>query len=261
MLKDRCALVTGSVGGGLGYALAEALAAVGANLVLNGQCAPGEGQRAATVLAEKHGVEAVFDPADLRREEEICAMIAGAARRFGAIDIVINNAVVRHFAPIEALNPVDWNESLAVNLTAAFHTIRLALPGMKERGWGRILNLSSYYGWRGVANRIDYVTTKTALIGLTRAVAIETARSGVTCNAICPGSVSTSAIMTRIEGIAREQGGPVAEVAQRYAEARSPVGRFIAMENVGALAVFLCSPAAADITGTVMPIDGGWLAA
>lgn len=261
MLKDKCALVTGSVGGGLGYALAEALAGAGANVVLNGLCEAAEGHAAAAALATAHGVEATFDPADLSREEEIARMIGAACERFGAVDILVNNAVVRHFAPIEDFDPADWDMSVSVNITAAFHAVRLALPAMKRRGWGRIINISSYYGWRGAANRIDYVTTKTALIGMTRAIAIETAPSGVTCNAICPGSVPTAAIMERIEGIARERGAPVEEVAREYARERSPTGRFVTMENVGALAVFLCGPAGADITGTAMPIDGGWLAA
>lgn len=262
LLKNKCALVTGSLpAGGLGYALARALAEAGANIILNGLCEAEEGGAAAAALAKEHGVEATFDRADLRRHEEIARMIGSACERFGAVDILVNNAVVRHFSPIEVFDPADWDASVSVNITAAFHTVRHALPAMKRRGWGRIINISSYYGWRGVANRIDYVTAKTALIGMTRAIAMETATSGVTCNAICPGSVPTAAIMARIEGIARERGEPVEEVARAYARERSPTGRFVAMEHVGTLAVFLCSPAAADITGTAMPIDGGWLAA
>lgn len=259
MLKGKCALVTGSVGGGLGYALAKALAGAGANIVLNDVCDPQKGHDAAAALERDHSIEAVFNPADLRHKEEIARLMGAASERFGAVDILVNNAVVRHFSPIEEFDPDDWEKSIAVNITAAFHTVRLALPAMKKRGWGRIINVTSYYGWRGAVNRIDYVTSKTAIIGMTRAIALETAPSGVTCNAICPGSVPTAAIMTRIEGIARERGEPVEKTAREYAKERSPTGRFVAMENVGALAVFLCSPAAEDITGTVMPIDGGWL--
>jgi len=260
ILKDRCALVTGSAEGGLGYAIAEAFAGAGANIVLNGLCGAEEGKAAAASLAERHGVEAVFDPADLRHEQEIGRMIGDASARFGAVDILVNNAVVRHFSPIEDFRPQDWDASVTVNVNAAFHAVRHALPKMKERGFGRIINLSSYYGWRGAENRIDYVTTKTALIGMMRAIAVETGKSGVTCNAICPGSVPTPAIMKRIEGIARERGETTEEVAREYASERSATGRFVAMEHVGALAVFLCTPPAADITGTVLPIDGGWLA-
>lgn len=259
MLKGKCALVTGSVAG-LGHAIAEALAKSGANVVLNGLGDPAEGRAAAARLAAAHGVETVFDPADLSDRGAIEGMVAAAADRFGAVDIVVNNAVVRHFAPIEAFDPDDWQKSLTVNLTAPFLLARATLPAMKRRGWGRIVNLSSAYGWRGAADRIDYVTTKTALIGMTRAIAVETARTGVTCNAVCPGSVPTPAIMAKIAGIAREQGRPVEEVAREYAAERNPTGRFVPMEHVGDLVAFLCSPAGDDITGTAMPMDGGWLA-
>ncbi len=259
MLKGKCALVTGSVGG-LGHAIAEALARAGANVVVNGLCDPDEGRAAAARLAEAHGVDAVFDPADLSDRAAIERMVATAGERFGAVDIVVNNAVVRHFSPIEDFDPDDWQMSLTVNLTAPFLLARLTLPAMKRRGWGRIVNLSSVYGWRGAADRIDYVTTKTALIGMTRAIAIETARTGVTCNAVCPGSVPTPAIMAKIAGIARAQGRPVDEVAREYAAERNPTGRFVPMEHVGDLVAFLCGPAGNDITGATMPMDGGWLA-
>jgi len=260
MLKGKCALVTGSVAG-LGYAIAEALARSGANVVVNGLCDPAEGRAAAARLAAEHGVESVFDPADLGDRAAVERMAGDAAGRFGAVDIVVNNAVVRHFSAIESFDPDDWQKSLSVNLTAPFLLARATLPAMKQRGWGRIVNISSVFGWRGAADRIDYVTTKTALIGMTRAIAVETARTGVTCNAVCPGSVPTPAIMARIERIAQEQGRPVDEVAREYAAERNPTGRFVPMGHVGDLVVFLCSPAGNDITGTAMPIDGGWLAA
>lgn len=258
-LKGRTALVTGSVAG-LGYGLAEGLAAAGANVVLNGLCAVEDGRAAADRLALDHGVKTGFDPADLSRVDEIEAMMSRTAETFGGVDIVVNNAVVRHFSPIEEFAPADWDRSIAVNLTAAFHTARLALPGMKRRGWGRIVNLSSYYGFRGAENRIDYVTTKTALIGMTRAIAVETAGSGVTCNALCPGSVLTPAIEARIAGIAERSGEPAEEVARRYAAERSPMGRFVDTGKLAATLVFLCGAAGDDITGTVLPVDCGWLA-
>ena len=154
-----------------------------------------------------------------------------------------------------------WNESLQVNLTAAFALVRSTLPAMKRKQWGRVVNVSSYYGWRGAQNRIDYVTTKTALIGMTRAIAMETARTGVTCNALCPGSVGTPAILKRIEGIAQAAGRPFDEVAAEYAAQRNPMGRFVAMESLGAMVAFLCSSAGDDVSGTVLPVDGGWLVA
>lgn len=259
MLEGKCALVTGSVAG-LGHGIAEALARAGANVVLNGLCEPSEGQAAAARLAAAQGIEAAFDPADLSDRAAVERLAGDAARRFGAVDIVVNNAVVRHFAPIEAFDPDDWQMSLSVNLTAPFLLARLTLPAMKQRGWGRIVNISSVFGWRGATDRIDYVTTKTALIGMTRAIAIETAGSGVTCNAVCPGAVLTPAILARIERVADSQGRPVEEVAREYAAERNPTGRFVSVEHVGDLVAFLCSPAGDDITGASMPMDGGWLA-
>lgn len=258
-LAGRTALVTGSVAG-LGYAIAEALAAQGANVVIHGLCPPEEGRAAAARLAEAHGVDAVFDGADLRDVAEIERVAGEAIARFGSVDILVNNAVIRHFEATEDLAPAQWDEALAVNLSSAFHFARLTLPGMKAQGWGRILNMASVYGARGAANRIGYVTTKTALTGMTRALAVETAAHGVTCNAISPGTVPTPPILARIAETARLEGRSEAEVASDYASERHPTGRFVAAENVGALAVFLCSPAGADITGATLPVDGGWLA-
>lgn len=260
MPKGKCALVTGSVEG-LGWAIAEEFAKAGANVVVNGLCEAEQGQAAADKLRRDHGIDAIFDPADLRDRSQIERMVTDVQARFGSIDILFNNAVVRHFSPIEDFDPDHWETSIQVNLTAAFHLVRLTLPLMKRRGWGRIFNQASYYGWRGAANRIDYVTTKTALIGMTRAIAIEAARTGVTCNAICPGSVGTPAILRRVEGIAKDQGRSFDEVAQEYASDRNPMGRFVSMESIAALVVFLCGPAGADVNGTVLPVDGGWLAA
>lgn len=258
-LKGKCALVTGSVAG-LGYAIAEGLAAAGCNIVLNG-IAPAESAAATrSGLERKYGVGAHYDGADLADLSQIERMIADAAKRFGSVDIVVNNAVVRHFSPIERLSPAEWNESLAVNLSAPFHIIRLTLPMMRERGWGRIFNLSSYYGFRGAEQRIGYVTSKTALIGMTRAVALETGDMDITCNAICPGTLPTPDIMGRIQNTAATQGVDEAEAIRLYLAGRRPAGRFVAMENVAALITFLCGPAGRDITGAALPVDGGWLA-
>jgi 3-hydroxybutyrate dehydrogenase len=259
MLKGKCALITGSVAG-LGYAVAEALAAAGCNIVLNG-LVPAESVAAARDgLARKSGVGVLYEEADVGDLAQIERMVADAAKRFGAIDIVVNNAVARHFAPIERLTSAEWNESLAVNLSAPFHIIRLALPMMRERGWGRIFNLSSYYGFRGTEDRIGYVTTKTALIGMTRAVALETGDMDITCNAIVPGTLATPDIMGRIRKKAASEGVSEAEAIRRYLAGRRPDDRFIALENVAAMIVFLCGPAGRDITGAALPVDGGWLA-
>lgn len=256
-LQGRSALVTGSVGG-LGLAMARGLAAAGAAVTLNGLCGPDEGEAAAAALAAETGAEVAFDACDLADVRRIEAMMAGAERRFGPVNILVNNAVIRHFQPIEAFSAAQWDASLAVNLSAAFHAIRLALPGMKAKGWGRIVNLSSIYGARGAENRVDYVTTKTALIGLTRAVAIETATTGVTCNAVCPGTVPSPAILGRIAGIAAAEGMSPEQAGRDYIAPRHPTGRFVALESVAALVLFLCSPAGQDMTGSVLPIDGGW---
>jgi 3-hydroxybutyrate dehydrogenase len=257
MLAGKSALVTGSVAG-LGYAIAEGLAKAGASVTLNALCPAAEGETAARSLAQRTGADVAFDGCDLSMPDQIARMMARAAERFDGLDIVVNNAVVRHFSSIDAFDPRDWDRSLAVNLSAAFHTIRLALPHMNARGWGRIINLSSIYGFRGAENRIDYVTTKTALIGLTRAVAIETAKTGVTCNALCPGTVRSPAIVARIEATAKAQGISIAEAERAYIASRHPTGRFVSMDSVAALAVFLCSPAGADVTGATLPVDGGW---
>lgn len=258
MLKGRCALVTGSTGG-IGYAIAHGLAAAGARIVLNGLEAAA-GHEAARRLSADTGSEALFDGADLTDVAAIERLYGQAAQRFGAVDIVVNNAVVRHFSAVEHFKTEDWNRSLAVNVSAAFHCIRLAVPAMRAQGWGRIINMSSIFGARGAENRIDYVTTKTALLGMTRAVAIETARTGITCNAIAPGAVPTPPLLSRIGEMAAGEGISAAEAEHRYVAARHPTERFVEPGNVGALAVFLCSPAGNDITGATFPIDGGWQA-
>ena len=263
-LTGRSALVTGSTGG-LGHALADRLAAEGCAVLLHGIEAPEQGEALARDLAARHGVRARYRRADLARPAEIEALMELAAEAppggGGGPDILVNNAVVRHFGPVEALAPADWDADIAVNLSAAFHTIRLALPGMKRRGWGRILNMSSGYGLFGAAGRAGYVTTKTALIGLTRAVALETARDGITCNALCPGSAPTPAIENRIAAAMAARGETDKEAAvAAYLADKQPTRRFVAPEKEAATAVFLCGPDADDITGAAIPLDGGWSA-
>ena len=254
MLKGKWALVTGATAG-LGLAVAESLAGAGANIVLHDFNEPAQ---ARDRLRAQFGVDAVSVAADLSQRTAIEAVMADLQVRVGAIDILVNNAVVRHFSPVENFAPERWDEALAVNLSAPFHLIRLALPAMKQRRWGRIINMASIYSTRAVADRIDYVTTKTAIVGLTRAVAIETTRSGITCNALCPGTLPTPAIQGRIASIAASESRSIEEVTDDFLATRQPTGRFIATEGVGAMAVFLCSPAAQDITGAALPIDGGW---
>jgi 3-hydroxybutyrate dehydrogenase len=257
MLKGKWALVTGATAG-LGLAMAESLAGAGANIVLHDLAEP---HQAADDIRSRFGGDVISVAADLTQRPAIESTMESLLGRVGAVDIVVNNAVVRHFAPTERFPPDRWEEALAVNLSAPFHLIRLALPAMKQRGWGRIVNLGSIYSTRAVENRIDYVTTKTAILGMTRAVALETATTGITCNALCPGTLPTPAIESRIAALAADENSSIDEATRDYLASRQPSRRFVSMEDVGATVVFLCSPAARDITGAAIPIDGGWCAA
>jgi 3-hydroxybutyrate dehydrogenase len=258
-LTGKCALITGSTRG-LGLATAHRLANAGCHIVLNGIESPTDISIVRGNITS-HGVRTLYCPADLRRPDQIEQMVATAIDAFGPIDILVNNAVVRHTAPVEEFGVVEWDEAIAVNLSAAFHTTRLAVPGMKENHWGRIVNVSSIYGLRGATNRIGYVTSKTALIGLTRAVAMETVRHGITCNAVCPGTSDTPIHQEALEKIVAAEGISRAEAERRFFAGKQPTGRFVEADGVAALIEFLCGPEAADITGAVLPIDGGWSAA
>jgi 3-hydroxybutyrate dehydrogenase len=258
-LAGKTALITGSVRG-LGLAAAHRFAAAGCNLVLNGFDG-GEGVRhIRRGLEEEHSIRAIYSAADLRHPQEIESMVATALDTFQTVDIVVNNAVVRHSAPVESFGTTEWDEGIAVNLSAAFHTIRLTVPGMKMRGWGRIINVSSIYGLRGAVNRVNYVTSKTALIGLTRAVALETVGHGITCNAVCPGTSESPVHEATITAL-MANGTSRDEAERQLLTGKQPTGRLIAAEDVAALMVFLCGPESASITGAVLPIDGGWSSA
>lgn len=260
MSPRRSALVTGS-SGGLGFAIAESLAAAGHDVVLHGIEGPETVEPARAALEGRHGAKAFYGQADLSELAGVERLMAFAREVVGEPDVVVNNAVVRHFAPIEQFSDADWHRSLAVNLTAPLRLIRMALPAMRAKDFGRIINLTSHYGQRGALDRVDYVTTKTGIIGLTRAVAMETVGTGITCNAVSPGTLPTPAIMTRINAMASSRGISSEEATREYMKERQPSGRFVRLEDVGAMVAFLCSSAGRDITGTVLPIDGGWSAA
>jgi len=259
MLKGKTALITGSTQG-LGLAIAERLAAEGCNIVLNGFGEASEIEAARRRLEEKAGARALYHGADLADPKQIVDMVVTVQRTFGGIDILVNNAVVRYFAPLEDFRPEDWDHALAVNLSASFHTARLALPGMRHRNFGRIVNISSIFGLRGTVNRVDYVTTKTALLGFTRAVALETAGQDITCNAICPGTVPTPAIEQRFAEFMAKEGLPREQAVRAFMASRQPSGRFVAPERAAGLVAFLCGPDGVDTTGAAIPIDGGWSA-
>lgn len=257
MLKGKTALITGSTQG-IGLAIAERLAAEGCDIVMNGLGDAAEIEANRRRLEEAHDVRVLFHGGDVGRSDEIAALVEAALQACGGVDILVNNAVVRHFAPIEQFKPEDWERALAVNLSAAFHTTRLVLPGMRQRDFGRIVNFGSIYSSRAAINRVDYVTTKTALIGFTRAVALEVAAQNITCNAICPGTVPTPAIEQRFaEFMARER-LPREEAIKAFMGPRQPSGRFVAPERVAGLVAFLCGPDGVDTTGAAISIDGGW---
>lgn len=258
-MQGKTALVTGSTGG-LGLSIAEGLAAAGCNLVLHGIEPVAAMRSACDALAGQHGVRVDYCLADLADPRAIESMLHGIAVSTGGVDILVNNAVVRHTAPIDTFPVEHWDLALAVNLSAAFHTIRLTLPRMRQRQWGRIFNMSSVYGSRATANRVDYVTTKTALLGLTRAVAVEAASDGITCNALCPGSAHTPGNEARIQALMSEQDIGHDAAVQRFLAGKQPSLRFVSPHNVAALLVFLCSAAGDEINGAMLPMEGGWLA-
>ncbi len=209
-------------------------------------------------IEKEHSVRTMYSCANLAHPIEIERMIGVCLETFGAIDILVNNAVVRYVAPVEQFPAGEWDLGLAVNLSAAFHTIRLALPVMRKRNWGRIVNVSSIYGLTATTNRIGYVTTKTALLGLTRAVALETRDQDITCNAVCPGTVETPVHVKRIEDMMTSDSLSREEAEQRFLANKQPGGRFISAEDVAGMILFLCGPESRDITGAALPIDGGW---
>lgn len=257
MLQGKCALITGSTQG-LGLAAAKRFAAAGCNIVMNGFGDPPEIDAARAAIETEHGVKTLYCNTDLAHANEIERMMSATAEAFGGVDILVNNAVVRHAARVDEFPVEAWDRGIAVNLTAAFHTIRLALPGMRRRNWGRIINVSSIYGLIGGVNRINYVTSKTALIGMTRAVALETRGHDITCNAVCPGTVETPVHVNSIERMMTAESISRAEAEQRFLASKQPGGRFITAEDVAGMILFLCGPESRDITGAALPIDGGW---
>ncbi|MEN5107283.1 SDR family NAD(P)-dependent oxidoreductase [Pseudomonas sp. TWI672] len=258
-LSKKRALITGSTAG-LGLAIGESLAAAGCDIVLHGMAPGEEVWDLCAELHERFGVEVSYVAADLSSESGVELMINSAKSLLGGIDILLNNAVVRHFAPVHEFPVEAWERALAVNLSAVFHATRLVLPEMRNGGWGRIFNMTSIYGLRGAPNRVDYVTTKSALLGFTRVVALENLDFGITCNAISPGSTLTPSIAARVDELREQAQLSEADAVRQFLNGKQPSGRFNEAAHVGDLIVFLCGHSGTDITGAMLPVDGGWLA-
>jgi 3-hydroxybutyrate dehydrogenase len=259
MLQGKTALITGSTSG-IGLGMAQALAAQGANVMLNGFGPQADIDALRQRLEREHRVKVAYSGADMSRPDQIVAMVDEATATFGAVDILVNNAGIQHVAPIDQFPPEKWDAILAINLTSSFHTIRAALPGMKRKGWGRIINIASAHGLIASPFKSAYIAAKHGLVGLTKTVALEVAREHITCNAICPGWVLTPLVEKQIDDQAKAFGLPRDEVVPKVILERQPTKEFVKIEEVAALAVFLCSDGAASITGASMSIDGGWVA-
>jgi len=258
MLRGKAALVTGSTSG-IGLAIARALARQRANVMLNGFGEAALIERLKKDLAAG-GVRVAFHPADMTQPAQIAALVQETAARLGSLDILVNNAGIQHVAPIDEFPPERWDAVIAINLSSSFHTIKHALPLMKRAGWGRIVNIASAHGLVASAEKVAYVAAKHGLVGLTKVVALETARSRITCNAICPGWVLTPLVQKQIDARAAEKKIPPEEAKLALLGEKQPSLEFVTPEQIGELAVFLCSEAAAQIRGASYSIDGGWTA-
>ena len=259
MLQGKSALVTGSTSG-IGLATARAFAQAGCGVMLNGFGDKNAIEKERAALEQEFGVSARYSAADMSKPAEIADLVADAQAKLGGIDILVNNAGIQHVARIENFPPDRWDAIIAINLSASFHTIRAALPAMKQKGWGRIINIASTHGLVASTHKVAYVAAKHGLIGLTKVMGIECADSGVTCNAICPGFVSTPLALAQIETKAKADGISMEEASHLLIGEKQPQVRFTTVEQIAGLAVFLASDTASNMQGTALVSDGGWTA-
>ena len=258
-LKGRLALVTGSTSG-IGLGIARALAREGADIALNGFGDPAEIERLRAGLAAEFGVRVVFAGGDLSKAAEVEAMVRSVEAQARGVDILVNNAGIQHVASVDRFPVERWDAVIALNLSAVFHGTRCVLPGMKERNWGRIINIASVHGLVASVDKSAYVAAKHGVIGLTKVTALENARTGITCNAICPGWVLTPLVQKQIDARAAARGCSLEQAKVELLSEKQPSQEFVTPEQLGALAVFLCSPAAEQVRGAAWNVDGGWVA-
>lgn len=259
MLQGKTALVTGSTSG-IGLGIAKALARQGANIVMNGFGDHGAAMAEVQAAGQAAGIRVGFHGADMGRLDQIEDLMAHCAKEFGRVDILVNNAGIQHVAPIESFPVERWDAIIAINLSSAFHTSRLALPAMQATNWGRIINVASVHGLVGSAQKAAYVAAKHGIVGLTKVTALENATSGITCNAICPGWVLTPLVQKQVDAKAQELGLSNEEATKLLLGEKEPSMQFTTPEELGELAVFFCSAAANNVRGVAWNMDGGWAA-
>jgi 3-hydroxybutyrate dehydrogenase len=257
-LKGRVALVTGSTSG-IGLGIARALAAEGADIGMNGFGDAAEIEALRSGIEREFGVRAVYFAADMSRPAEIASMVKAAEASLGRVDILVNNAGIQHVAPIEEFPEEQWDRVIAINLSAVFHATKAVIPGMRARGWGRIVNIASAHGLVASGQKVAYVAAKHGVVGMTKVTAIELAGSGATCNAICPGWVLTPLVEKQLQARAKEQGVSLDAAKEAFLAEKQPLHEFSTPAQIGAAAVFLCSEGARTVTGTTLSVDGGWV--